>query len=84
MDRYKIPENYKDCVKNIECKLGRNISSYLSSAILREVVENTSKESPNVFANEFIEKLNGKSFFFIKEVTRQMLTEAEMYCELKS
>ena len=84
MDRYKIPEEFNDTIKSIEEKTQKNISSYLSQAILREVTENTSKENPNIYANKFMEELKGKSFYFIKEVTRNMLTEAEMYCELNN
>ena len=84
MDRYKIPEEYEDCVKNIEEKTGIYLSPYLSKALLRETTENTKNENPNIYANKFMEELKGKSFYFIKEVTRNMLTEAEMYCDLKS
>ena len=84
MDRYKIPKEYEDCVKNIEEKIGKHLSSYLSQALLREVIENTEVENPTLYANKFIEELKGKSFYFIKEVTRNMIVEAEMYSELKN
>lgn len=84
MNRCKIPKEYEDSIKSVEEKTGKCISSYLSQAILREVTENTTKENPNIYANKFIEELKGKSFYFIKEVTRNMLTEAEMYCDLKN
>lgn len=83
MDRYEIPKEYSDCVKSIEDKTQKNISNYLSSAILREVTENTSKDNPDIYANKFMEELKGKSFYFIKSVMNGMLIEAEMYCELK-
>ena len=84
MDRYKIPKEYEDCVKNIEEKTGKHLSSYLSQALLREVVENTDTVNPTLYANKFMEELKGKSFYFIKEVTRNMIVEAEMYSELKN
>ena len=84
MDRYKIPKEYKDCVENIEEKTGKYLSPYLSQALLREVTENTKTENPSIYASKFIEELKGKSFYFIKEVTRNMMVEAEMYSELKN
>lgn len=84
MNKCEIPKEFNDTIKSIEEKTQKNISGYLSQAILREVTENTSKENPNIYANKFMEELKGKSFYFIKEVIRNMLTEAEMYCELNS
>lgn len=84
MNKCEIPKEFNDTITSIEEKTQKNISGYLSQAILREVTENTSKENPNIYANKFMEELKGKSFYFIKEVIRNMLTEAEMYCELNS
>ena len=84
MDRYKIPKEYEDCAKNIEEKTEKNLSPYLSQALLREVTENITENNPNSFSAEFMQKLKGKSYYFIKEVTREMLTEAEMYSEFKN
>ena len=66
------------------CHYSGNIyNHYLAQAILREVNENTEVESPILYANKFMDELKEKSFYFIKEVTRNMIIEAEMYCELK-
>jgi len=83
MDRYKIPKEKEECVLKIEESIGRYITPYLGSALLREFSENNSTENPTIYASRFIEELKGKSFYFIKEVTRYMLIDAEMYCELK-
>ena len=83
MDRYKIPKEYADCAKNIEKKTGRCLSPYLSQALLRELTENTQTENPTIYASKFMDELKGKSFYFIKEVTRFMLIDAEMNSELK-
>lgn len=83
MDRYKIPKEYEDCIKNIEEKTGRYLSPYLSQALLREVTENTQTENPTIYASKFVDELKGKSFYFVKEVIRFMLIDAEMNSELK-
>ena len=82
MDRYKIPKEYEECVSGIEKLTGRYLTSYTSTAILREVKENTSENNPSIFREKFMEELRGKSYYFIKAVTIEMLTEAEMYCNL--
>ena len=83
MDRYKTPKEYEECVKNIEVKLGKYASPYLSQALLKEFTENTTTENPTIYATKFMNELKGKSFSFIKEVTKYMILEAEIYCELK-
>ena len=83
MERYEIPKEYQDCVKNIEEKTGKDLSTYLSQAILREITENTKTKNPTIYASKFIGELKGKSFFFIKEVTRFMLLDAEINTELR-
>ena len=83
MDRYKIPKEYEECTRNIEEKTGKHLSPYLAQSILREANENTETENPILYANKFMDELKEKSFYFIKEVTRNMIIEAEMYCELK-
>ena len=83
MDRYKIPKEYEDCAKNIEEKTGKHLSPYLSQALLRETTENTQTENPSIHASDFMDELKGKSFYYIKEVTRFMIIEAEMNTELK-
>lgn len=83
MDKYKIPKEYEDCAKRIEKKTGKHLSNYLSQALLREVTENTKTESPLIYTSKFMNELKGKSVYFIKEVVKLMVVEAEMNSELK-